>query len=99
MDMLMKEAEMYFRFGDKEKAMEAMEQARQLCKLEEAKDGHGANDDQKPQSLSCPSTPEIQGNSAELPTFTFVLFVQLPEDTVQVHEEDEIPRPNTPEMV
>jgi hypothetical protein len=49
--------------------------------------------------LSCPSTPEMQTNSAELPTYTFVLFVQLPEDTVQVHEEDEIPRPNTPEMV
>jgi hypothetical protein len=98
MDMLMKEAEMYFRFGDKDKAIEAMAQARQLRKLEEAKDDHDAKDDHESQSLSRPSTPQMQTNSPELPPYTFVPVVQLPDDAVNA-EEDEIPCPNTPVIV
>jgi hypothetical protein len=90
MDMLMKEAEMYFRFGDEDKPMEAMAQARQLHKLEEEKDDHDVKDDHEPQSLSWPSTPEMQTNYPDLPTYTFVLVVHVLDDAVNA-EEDEIP--------
>jgi hypothetical protein len=89
MEMLMKDAEMYFRFGEKDDALEIMAKVEHLHQLEEGKE------DPKPKPLSRVSTPLQQMNTPDLPTFTFVPVVQLLDDAVYA-EEDEIPHPTTP---
>jgi hypothetical protein len=92
MEMLMKEAEMYFRFGEKDKALEIMAKVEHLCQLEEGKE------DPMPKPLSHASTPLPQTNTPDLPMYMFVPVVQWPDDVVYA-QEDEIPRPTTPEKV
>jgi hypothetical protein len=71
--------------------MEMMAKADNLCQLEEEKE------DPQPKPLSRLSTPLLRTNTPNLPTYTSVPVVQLPDEAV--YAEDEIPRPTTPAMV
>jgi hypothetical protein len=51
MEMLMKEAEMYFRFGEKDKALEIM------AKVERVRQQEDGKEDPTPKPLSCAPTP------------------------------------------
>jgi hypothetical protein len=93
MEMLMKEAEMYFRFGEKDKALEIMAKVEHVLQQEDGKE------DATPKPLSRAPTPLARTNTPDLPTYTFVPVVQLPDDVVLYAEEDEIPHPTSPTKV
>jgi hypothetical protein len=92
MEMLMKEAEMYFCFRKKDNAMEIMAKVEHVRQQEEGKE------EPKPKPLSRVTTPLLWTSTPDLPTYTFVPVVQLLDDVVY-GEDDEIPHPTTPTKV
>jgi hypothetical protein len=107
MEMLMKEAEMYFRFGEKEKALVIMAKVEHVCQQEDGKeDAMPKPLSRAPTPLARTNTPNLprtptpiaRTNTPNLPLYTFVPVVQLQDDVVVFDhaEEDEIPHPTTP---
>jgi hypothetical protein len=108
MEMLMKEDEMYFRFGEKEKALEIMAKVEHVRQQEDGKEDATSKPlSRAPTPLARTNTPDLprtptpiaRTNTPDLPSYTFVPVVQLPDDVVVYAEEDEIPHPTTPTKV